>query len=136
MKKIFLLAIVPLLSVSLLSGCKQKNRDLEQLQTFVEKLNEQPARTLGNGTLLQRCEYKEGDSLLTYRIKVDDERFVKVPIDTLKNAMAKQLVSPSMQKLVKILLRNSVGIQYIFETDGNEMTIVFPPSELTKYKNQ
>lgn len=41
-----------------------------------------------------------------------------------------------MQKLVKILLRNSVGIQYIFETDGNEMTIVFTPSELTKYKNQ
>ena len=136
MRNKWIWVIIPLLAVSWLVGCKQRNRDLEQLQGFVEQINEHPGQTLDNGTVLQGCEYKEGDSLLTYRIKVDDDRFSKVSMDSVKHTLSQKLGSPDMQKLVGILSRNAIGIQYVFETEDSEMTIVFTPSELMENKKQ
>lgn len=136
MRNKWIWVIISLLAVSWLAGCKQRNGDLEQLQGFVEQINEHPGQTLDNGTVLQRCEYKEGDSLLTYRIKVDDDRFSKVSMDSVKHTLSQKLGSPDMQKLVRILSRNAIGVQYVFETEDSEMTIVFTPSELMENKKQ
>lgn len=136
MKKLIIFTAIAFLTASLSVGCKQKNKDIEQLQNFVEEINALPGKDLKNGTVLTKCEYKQGDSLFTYRIKVGDKRFSNVPADSVKSILSKKMTEPSMQKLVKILSRNSIGLQYIYETEDNEMTIVFTPSELNTQQNQ
>ncbi|WP_298455384.1 hypothetical protein [uncultured Prevotella sp.] len=136
MKRFLILTAIPFLAASLFFSCKQKNSDMEQLQSFVEKINEQPNRDMENGTVLLKCEYKQGDSLLTYRIKVNDSRFSNAPADSVKSTLTKKLAAPGMQKLVKLLSRNSIGLQYIYEMEDNDMTIVFTPSELSSQNNQ
>lgn len=59
-----------------------------------------------------------------------------VAADSVKSTLSKKLTEPGMQKLVKILSRNSIGLQYVYEMEGNEMTVVFTPSELSTQQNQ
>lgn len=136
MKKLIILMVIPFLMISLFFSCKQKNNDIEQLQSFAEKINEQSNRDLENGTILMKCEYKQGDSLFTYRIKVNDDRFDNAHVDSVKSALAKKMTSPAMQKLVNLLVRNSIGLQYIYELDDKDMTIVFTSSELSSENNK
>lgn len=136
MKKLIIFAAIAVLTATLCVSCKQKNKDIELLQNFVEEINSQPGKDLANGTVLTKCEYKQGDSLFTYRIKVSDDRFSNVAADSVMSTLSKKLTEPGMQKLVKILSRNSIGLQYVYEMEGNEMTVVFTPSELSTQQNQ
>ncbi len=136
MKRLVILTVIPFLMASLFFSCKQKNNDIEQLQNFAEEINEQSNRDLANGTILMKCEYKQGDSLFTYRIKVNDDRFGKAHVDSVKSTLARKMTSPAMQKLVRLLVRNSIGLQYIYELEDKDMTIVFTPSELSSENNQ
>ena len=124
MKKLIIFDAIAVLTAALCVSCKQKNKDIELLQNFVEEINSQPGKDLANGTVLTRCEYKQ------------DDRFSNVAADSVKSTLSKKLTEPGMQKLVKILSRNSIGLQYVYEMEGNEMTVVFTPSELSTQQNQ
>ena len=65
MKKLIIFAAIAVLTAALCVSCKQKNKDIELLQNFVEEINSQPGKDLANGTVLTKCEYKQGDSLFT-----------------------------------------------------------------------
>ena len=91
MKKLIIFAAIAVLTAALCVSCKQKNKDIELLQNFVEEINSQPGKDLANGTVLTKCEYKQGDSLFTYRIKVSDDRFSNVAADSVKSTLSKKL---------------------------------------------
>ena len=58
MKKLIIFAAIAVLTAALCVSCKQKNKDIELLQNFVEEINSQPGKDLANGTVLTKCEYK------------------------------------------------------------------------------
>lgn len=130
MKKSIFVIIGTFLICSVFCGCKKQNKDIENLQKIVEQINANGETELSNGTILTKCEYKEGDSLLTYHIKVKDKRFDKEEIDSIKNALAKDISSPEMKKLVELLSRNGIGLKYVYDTDAKAITIVFAHEEL------
>lgn len=103
---------------------------MDNLQKIVEQINAKSETELSNGTILTKCEYKEGDSLLTYFIKVKDKRFEKEIVDSIKNTLYKDISSPKMSKLVSLLIRNSIGIKYVYDTEDKDITIVFSHEEL------
>ncbi|MDO5526026.1 MAG: hypothetical protein Q4F85_08095 [Prevotella sp.] len=130
MRKILFLTFVGLFFVFSFSGCKKHNADREQLHKFVEQINSKANSPLSNGTVLNKCEYKDGDSVLTYYIKVNDNRFDKVNVDSLKKELVKELATPAKMKLVRVLKRNSIGLQYIYDVNGSEFSMLFAPSDL------
>jgi len=113
-------------------SCKRQNNELVALQKIVEQVNTMEETKLPNGMLLTKCEYKEGDSLLTYYIKVADKRFENSNIDSIKNDILNGMDSTGMKKVKNLLIRNSIGLRYIYDTDDKEITIVFSPKELSK----
>lgn len=115
-----------------LCGCKKQNKDTALLQDLVEQINKKADTALPNGTVLSKCEYVSGDSLFTYFIKVDDNRYENVNIDSLKSSIAKELNTSEMQKITKILCKNSIGLRYIYNTSTKEIEIVFSPEELSQ----
>ena len=72
----------------------------------------------------------KGDSLFTYHIKVDDKRFDEVSADSLKAKLSGDLASPDMEKLVRVLSRNGIGLCYKYELEDTVMTVVFTPEEI------
>jgi len=94
-------------------------------------VNTKEGTELSNGTLLTKCEYKEGDSLLTYYIKVKDKRFDKSNIDSIKQSLLNSMDSTGMKKVKNLLVRNSIGLRYVYDTEDKDITIVFSPDELS-----
>lgn len=123
----FVLIIV----ASVTCSCKKQNKDLLTLQTLVEQVNTNEGIELSNGTLLTKCEYKEGDSLLTYYIKVKDKRFEDSNIDSIKKSILSGMDSTGLKKVKPLLVRNSIGLRYIYDTEDKDITIVFSPDELS-----
>lgn len=130
MKKGLLILIFSFLICSIFCSCKKQTQDLETLQKIVEQINSKSDTELSNGTILTQCEYKKGDSLLTYYIKVKDKRFEKETVDSIKNALSKDLSSPDMSKLIGLLTRNNIGLRYIYDTEDKDITIVFSHEDL------
>lgn len=132
MKKGLFALIISSLICSVFCSCKKHNQDLESLQKIVEQINAKSGTELSNGTILTRCDYKEGDSLLTYYIEVKDKRFEKEVVDSIKNTLYKDLSSQEMSKLVNLLVRNGIGLKYVYDTDDKDITIVFSHDELLR----
>ncbi len=130
MKKGLLVLISSFLICCYFCSCKKQNQDLETLQKIVEQINANNETELSNGTVLTKCEYIEGDSLLTYYIKVKDKRFEKENVDSIKNKLFKDLSSPEMSKLIGILARNNIGLKYVYDAEDKDITIVFSHEEL------
>lgn len=116
--------------VSLLYGCKSENKDLAKLQNIVETINSSSSRDLGNGTVLTGCEFQEGDSLLTYKITISDNRYEKTPSDSIRSGIFKDLHLSGKKKLTDLLIRNSIGIRYVCKLPDREETFIFTPEEL------
>ena len=110
---ILLFTLGILLQVSI--GCKKKNNNprLDAIAALVEKVNSTPNKKLSNGTILSKCEYKKGDSLFVYFIKVDDKRFDNITADSIKSSLISDLKSEEMNNISKTLKRNGIGIKYI-----------------------
>lgn len=130
MRKTLFLTLVGIFFVFSFSGCKKRNTDRDQLHKFVEQINSKANSPLSNGTVLSKCEYKDGDSVLTYYIKVSDNRFDNVNVDSLRKVLMKELATPAKMKLIRVLKRNSIGLQYIYDVNGSEFPILFAPSDL------
>lgn len=130
MKKGLFVLISSFLICSIFCSCKKQTQDLETLQKIVEQINANNETELSNGTVLTKCEYIEGDSLLTYYIKVKDKRFEKENVDSIKNKLFKDLSSPEMSKLVGILARNNIGLKYVYDAEDKDITIMFSHEEL------
>ena len=133
MRKLLYSLIVLAISVAIIS-CQKQNPDIVKLTKLVEEINATPDRELANGTILSKCDYNPTDSLFTYRIKVVDNRFDNYDADSVKFALAKEVQSPSMTKLVKVLVRNSISLQYVYSTSKAELTILFTPEEMQESK--
>ena len=131
MKHSLYITIIVISIVSLTCSCKKQNKDLIALQRLVEQVNTKEGTELSNGTLLTKCEYKEGDSLLTYYIKVKDKRFDKSNIDSIKQSLLNSMDSTGMKKVKNLLVRNSIGLRYVYDTEDKDITIVFSPDELS-----
>ena len=131
MKKGIFVTVFVFLICAVISSCKKQNKDLISLQNIVEQINKKGETELSNGTILTKCEYKEGDSLFTYYVKVSDKRYDDVPVDSIKNAVLKDLSSSEMKKITTLLVRNMIGLQYIFDTDSKDISIVFSHDELS-----
>lgn len=129
-KLIIVLTLGFLLQVSI--GCKKKNNDsrLDAIAALVEKVNSTPNQKLSNGTILSKCEYKKGDSLFVYFIKVEDKRFDNITADSIKSSLISDLKSEEMKNISKTLKRNSIGIKYIFNTEKKDIEITLGPQEL------
>lgn len=126
-------AIIVALSVIVLvamTGCKKSSNETETLQNLVESVNSNPNSPIGNGMTLTKCEYKNGDSIFTYYVKVSDKRFEKVSQDQIKSTVASDLRGPKLQKMVSTLARNNIYLQYVFDTDTKTIPILFSPDEL------
>lgn len=132
-KSVYLFLLVCVTSF-VFGSCRMQNKDMEALQTFVEQINSKGETELPNGTILTKCEYKAGDSLLTYYIKVKDKRFDGVSVDSLKNSLAAEHVSGGNQKLTNLLMRNAVGLRYVYDTESQDITIVITSDELSQKK--
>ena len=127
---ILLFTLGILLQVSI--GCKKKNNNprLDAIAALAEKVNSTPNKKLSNGTILSKCEYKKGDSLFVYFIKVDDKRFDNITADSIKSSLVSDLKSEEMNNISKTLKRNSIGIKYIFNTEKKDIEITLSPQEL------
>ena len=135
MKKLLTFVVVSFVSAALFCGCKEKNTSgSDLLQNLVEEINNQPDKTFTNGTVLDNCEYKQGDSVIVFHVKVPDNRFDKVDGDSLKNSVAAELSSKKMHKLTSTLAKHAIGIKYIFEQEDKEVVIEFAPSEFSVRK--
>lgn len=127
---VWIVMLLGIVSVGL-TGCKKKKDDsTAALQELVEKINATPDQKLQNGTVLQKCEYKQGDSLFTYYIKVEDQRFDEISTDSIKSNLLTDLKSDNMKKVLMILKKNSIGLQYKYNTDKKEIDIILSPKEL------
>lgn len=109
---------------------------MNRLAEFAKVLNEAPDKELSNGTLLTGCEYIEGDSLLTYIIKVSDNRYDKLEEDSIKRNFAKTVKSESMRKIVNLLNRSKVGLKYKLELPEKEVEIIFSRLEISDIAGQ
>lgn len=136
MKKNIYFLIIGLLIVTIAPSCKKKNESVNRLAEFAKVLNEAPDKELSNGTLLTGCEYIEGDSLLTYIIKVSDNRYDKLEEDSIKRNFAKTVKSESMRKIVNLLNRSKVGLKYKLELPEKEVEIIFSRLEISDIAGQ
>lgn len=112
-------------------GCKKQNNDTALLQELVEQINQKGETSLSNGTILNKCEYVNSDSVFTYYIKVNDNRYEKVDVDSIKSAIRKELNSTEMKKISNILCKNHISLRYIYDTSNKEIEIVFSPEEFS-----
>ena len=135
MKKVLTFIVVSFVSATLFCGCKEKKATgSEFLQHLVAEINSQPDKTFANGTVLDSCEYKQGDSVFVFHVKVPDNRFDNVDGDSLKNSVATELSTPKMHKLTSTLAKHAIGIKYIFEQENKEIIVEFVPSEFSAKK--
>ena len=131
MRNTLVIIIISVAFASLFSGCKQNNKYAERLQKLAAQINAQPDKKLANGTILTKCEYNVGDSVFTYYIKVEDNRFDNVNTDSIKSSLYRRIYSPQMKKLRNTLIKSNVGLQYVYDSASKQISIVFPPNELS-----
>ena len=131
MRNTLVIIIISVAFASLFSGCKQNNKYAERLQELAAQINAQPDKKLANGTILTKCEYNVGDSVFTYYIKVEDNRFDNVNTDSIKSSLYRRISSPQMKKLRNTLIKSNVGLQYVYDSASKQISIVFPPNELS-----
>ena len=135
MKNFLTFVVISFVSAALFCGCKEKKTTgSDFLQHLVEEINNQADKTFANGTVLDSCEYKQGDSVFVFHVKVPDKRFDKVDGESLKNSVAAELSSKKMHKLTSTLAKHAIGIKYIFEQEDKEVVIEFAPSEFSVRK--
>lgn len=129
-------AILVVVLMAMIAGACKKGTTAEQatLLQLAKNLNEMPDTTLSNGDVLTGCKYDLGDSTFTYIIKVNDNRYNNVSIDSLKTEMSKDFQTASNKKLIKLLNKASVGLEYCYQTPSDTITITFPSEDLKKIK--
>ncbi len=132
MRNILTAALLIVFLSMTLGSCKKKieNRDASMIEKIVEGINAESNKELPNGTILTKCEYKKGDSILTYHIKVEDNRFDNISSDSIKNSLIADLQTEKTKKLVKVLKKNAIGLQYIFNTSTKDITVVISPKDM------
>lgn len=135
MKKI-IATITLCIAVLMVAGCKKQANGGEAgtatLQKLAEKINSENDTTLQNGTKLTQCDYKAGDSIFTYQIQVDDNRYDKVNPDSLKMSIGAELVGTDKKAIATLLAKNNIGLKYVFTTPNQKIEIVFTPEELAQ----
>lgn len=131
MRNTLVIIIMSAVFASFMTGCKQNNKYAERLQELAAQINAQPDKELANGTILTKCEYNVGDSVFTYYIKVEDNRFDNVDTDSIKSSLSRRISSPQMKKLRNTLIKGNVGLQYIYDSASKKISIVFSPKELS-----
>lgn len=135
MKNLLTFVVISFVSAALFCGCKEKKTTgSDFLQHLVEEINNQADKTFANGTVLDSCEYKQGDSVFVFHVKVPDKRFDKMDGESLKNSVAAELSSKKMHKLTSTLAKHAIGIKYIFEQEDKEVVVEFAPSEFSAKK--
>ncbi len=132
MKKIINILISGILILSFVSSCKKQDENSARLAKLVAELNESPDKELSNGTILEGCEYNEGDSVFTYVIKVSDNRYDKLDTDSIKRNFSKTVKSPGMTKVLNLLNKANVGLRYKLTLSEKEVLIDFPHSEIAE----
>lgn len=133
MRKYLGLFLIAILFVTIVDGCKKKNPEVEQLVRYVEHVNSQPNKVLNNGLVLLNCKYENGDSIITYHLKVADNRFDGTSPDSIKSNFLNDLSlgNPSQRKLAKLFVRHSISVKYILDFDDKVLEILIPVSELS-----
>ena len=128
MRNIITAALLIVFLSMTMGSCKKKaaNRNTAMIEKIVEDINADSNKELPNGTILTKCEYQKGDSLMTYHIKVEDGRFDNISSDSIKASLIADLQT---EKLVKVLKKNAIGLQYIFNTSTKDITIVISPKD-------
>lgn len=130
MRKTFYILLLACLAIVLAGSCGKPKKDMRSLQHIVEQVNAKGETQLANGTVLTKCEYALGDSVLTYYIKVNDNRFDRADADSIKSALVADFARPEKAKLTTLLIRNGIGVRYVFNTSSKEIAIVLSPDEL------
>ena len=131
MRNIITAALLIVFLSMTMGSCKKKaaNRNTAMIEKIVEDINADSNKELPNVTILTKCEYQKGDSLMTYHIKVEDGRFDNISSDSIKASLIADLHTEKTEKLVKILKKNAIGLQYIFNTSTKDITIVISPKD-------
>lgn len=130
MRSLPLMLITLFITVLSLAGCKKEDGNKARLVQFATEINSKPDQELSNGTLLTGCEYAKGDSVFTYIIKVSDNRYDQLGIDSIKRNFEKTVRSDSMARIVNILDKSGVGLQYKLQLPENEVIVIFPRNEI------
>lgn len=130
MKKSIIFFLIGLFCTLLPSGCNKSNKGSARLEQFAKEINEAPDKQLTNGTLLTGCLYNVGDTLFTYIIKVNDNRYDNIEPDSIKAIFGKDLKSDGMRKIINHLNSVNVGLRYNLTLPEKEVSIEFPSSEL------
>lgn len=129
---ICLVAISTLLFVSFFTACKNQNKkDQQEIAQFADIINSQPETKISEGITLVSCNYQPGDSLFVYNLKVTDNHFNGTTIEETKDTLRSQLRIPAKQKFVRKLVDNKIGLQYMYETPSDTISIVFSSVELS-----
>lgn len=131
MRKFLIVLLIPVLLLALLNGCKKTVSEQDQIAHYVEKENSQANKVLENGLVFLSCKYTKGDSLLTYHLKVVDNRFDKANPDSIKDNIVRDLKSPQNSKLTKMFIRSSMSLKYILDFEDKELDFIIPVSELS-----
>lgn len=113
---------------AMMVGCGKKEKKQNEIQTYLASSAATVEKEYAKGMKLTKRELNEGDTVLTYHIKVEDNRFEKVTPDSLKATIANDL--KNKERLTKMLKRNGIGIQYVYDTPSKVITIFFAHDEL------
>ena len=131
MRNIITAALLIVFLSMTMGSCKKKaaNRNTAMIEKIVEDINADSNKELPNGTILTKCEYQKGDSLMTYHIKVEDGRFDNISSDSIKASLIADLHTEKTEKLVRGMKKNAIGLQYIFNTSTKDITFVISPKD-------
>lgn len=136
MRTLFGAIVIGILGMSvMMSSCKKGNESAERLARFAQEINQAPDKDLANGTVLTGCQYNVGDSVFTYQIKVSDNRFDNLELDSIKRNFEKTVKSPGMSKIVNLVSKANLGLRYTLVLPDKEVSVDFPHSELADISN-
>lgn len=131
MKQIIIIFVLGMLISMLSTSCNKQDESVDRLKQFAQEINNAPDKELSNGTVLTGCEYSEGDSLFTYIIEVSDNRYDKIDTDSIKRNFTKTVKSGGMSKIVRLLNKANVGLEYRLSLPEKEVPIEFSSSEIS-----
>lgn len=112
------------------TSCQKSNPDIKNLCNIAQKINSGGEVKHENGMILTKCTFNEGDTVFTYFIKIDDNRFDKVSAEELKTTIAKDIKKENMKKITTLLKKNNFDLQYVYDTPKKLLTVFFDSSEL------
>lgn len=123
-----------LLIVAVAASCKKQEKNGPSLSDITKELNEGPDRNLETGifkgSILTGCEYTVGDTIYTYIIKVPDNRFNKMEVDSIKTNVAKSFSSDEKKRIINLLNRENIGLKYRLQLPEKEISIEFSKTEI------